>query len=454
MPSITGRFRELLSGRAQSIVKGSFSNVGSRIVSAFVGFITVPLGLHYLGPERYGVWATVITTTSWIAVLELGVSDTLMNHISIAFARGDQEMAARHTANALAITLSIAAALGLLFTGVWPFLNWMRIFNVSGNVSATEVQHTMAIALVLVLITPLCTLISKVLAGYQQIHIYSGVTVIGSLGSLVGMYVGVHLRLPMPILFLCVAGSSLVAGLLALLWTLLISKPWLRPRFAHLNLGEAKALLSTGSFFFIIQIAGIIVFNTDNLVVGHYLGAAEVTPYSVTMRLVGYAQLLPSSIFPSLWPAYAEANERNDVSWIRRTYSRALRGGSAVLLVGLGLLVLFGRTLIHMWAGPAAVPPELLLALMAVWTFMSAITSMQSCLLGAVGRVKLQGVLSILAAVLNLVLSIYLVQRIGPAGAVLGTVISYLLVLIFPQTWDVRQFFREAEARPARMQQA
>ena len=437
----------ITSTRGRSIVKGGVSSVGSRLISAFVSFVNVPLGLHYLGAERYGVWATVITTTSWVALLELGISSTLTNSISIAFATGDEELAAEHTTNALAITFSIAALLGLILGVAWHAINWITLFNVSSSVNPAEVQRTMAIALALVLLTPLSTIVSKILAGYQQAHVYSALSTIGSVGSLAGMFLGVRLHLTMPLLFTLVAGSSLVAGFGGLVWTVFISKPWLRPRIAHLKMTAAKGLLSSGVFFFLIQIAGIIVFNTDNLVVGHYLGAREVTPYSVTMRLVGYAQLLPASLFPSLWPAYAEANARGDIGWIQKTYSRTVWGTVAILSISLALVILFGRMFIRFWAGDAAVPPELLLVLMAVWTFMSATTTVQSCLLGAVGKVRLQGILSCVAAVMNLGLSIVLVQKIGPAGAVLGTILSYLLVLVFPQTWEVRGYFRQAESR-------
>ena len=437
----------LPSMRAQSVLKGAMSNAGSRAISAFVGFINVPLGLHYLGAERYGLWATIITTTSWIALLELGISNTLTNSISIAFASGDEETAAEHTTNALAITLSIAAALALVVLFAWHTIDWMRVFSISNHVSGTEVQRTMAFALALVLITPVSTIVSKILAGYQQSHVYSAIAVIGSLGSLAGMVVGVRLRFTMPTLFLCAAGFSLLAGLLALLWTIYASKPWLKPRWNHLSLPTAKGLLASGSSFFFIQIAAIVVFNTDNLVVGHYLGATEVTPYSISMKLVGYAQLLPAFIYPSLWPAYAEADARHDIPWIRRTFRRTMTGSCALLFVSLVLVILFGRTVIMHWAGPTAVPAESLLILMAVWTFISAMTGVQGCLLGAVGKVRLQGILSCVAAVLNLGLSIVLVQRIGPAGAVLGTILSYVLVLVFPQTWEVRGYFRQAESR-------
>ncbi len=90
------------------------------------------------------------------------------------------------------------------------------------------------------------------------------------------------------------------------------AKPWLLPRPSLIDRRAIRELLSSGSSFFLIQVAGVVVFSSDNLVVSHYLGAAEVTPYSVTWRLVGVAALLPSLIFPALWPAYAEAYARRD----------------------------------------------------------------------------------------------------------------------------------------------
>ncbi len=59
------------------------------------------------------------------------------------------------------------------------------------------------------------------------------------------------------------------------------------------------------------------------------------------------------------------------------------------------------------------------------------------------------GIVSLAAAVLNILLSIYLVQRIGSIGAVIGTIVSYLIVVILPQTRDVLRYFEEQSRRAA-----
>ena len=60
----------------------------------------------------------------------------------------------------------------------------------------------------------------------------------------------------------------------------------------------------------------------------------------------------------------------------------------------------------------------------------------------ATGKTKMQAWLSVVAAVLNVVASVWLVQRLGSTGVILGTVGSYVLLLIGPQTWQVIQILR------------
>jgi len=219
-------------------------------------------------------------------------------------------------------------------------------------------------------------------------------------------------------------------------------KPWLRPRFALIEWPLARDLLSSGSAFFLIQIAGAVVFSSDNLVVGHYLGAAQVTPYNVTWRLVALTAVLQSLVFPALWPAYAEAYARHDYAWMRKVFRLTLGGTLALNLACAVVFIAMGKTLIRWWAGPAAVPTTALLATMALWSVISGFMTVESCLLAAVNRTREQGALSIVAAAVNLGLSIVLVQRIGAVGVIAGTIASYLLVLVVPQSMIVRNVLR------------
>lgn len=162
----------------------------------------------------------------------------------------------------------------------------------------------------------------------------------------------------------------------------------------------------------------------------------------MTWRLAGFSALLQSLMFPALWPAYAEANAKREFRWIRQTFAMTLKGIVALnVLCALGL-VLFGKALIHLWAGQAAVPDTYVLLAMGVWIVVNGFMSVESCLLAALNRTRAQAILSVAAAALNIALSVALVRHVGAIGVIAGTILSYLIVLVVPQTLIVRSVWR------------
>jgi O-antigen/teichoic acid export membrane protein len=434
--------RPFLKSRHGRIFNAVWSGAAARVLSSALTLVSLPLAVRYLGPERYGVWATITSTAVWINLLDLGIANTLTNHISRAFALDDKTSAARYLTNALVLTAGVSAVAGTAFAFVFPRVNWIALFNVNANLPTSEVTSTVAAAAILMLLGLPCNLASKLLAGYQELYRNNFAMCAGAVASVAGLGLGVVLRVSMPVLFVMSAGCLTFASVTTLLVTVTWAKPWLLPRPSLIDRAAIKELLTSGSSFFLIQVAGVVVFSSDNLVVSHYLGAAEVTPYSVTWRMVGLAAVLQSLIFPALWPAYAEAYAKRDYGWIRRTFSLTMKGTMALNLACVFVLALFGRTVIRVWAGPAAVPTSYLLLAMGIWALISGFMSVESCLLAALNRTREQAVLSIIAAVVNIALSIALVRHIGSLGVISGTILSYLFVLVVPQSMIVRNLFR------------
>ena len=429
--------------RGGRIVAAVSSGVAARILSSLASLISIPLAVRYLGAERFGVWATITSTVVFLNLLDLGIASTLTNQVARSYVLGERESAARYLTNALALTASVACGGGVVVALLWPHIDWRSLFGVAVSVPRGEVNATVRIAATLMLIGLPASLAGRVFAGYQQVHLNNLIIACGTIGNLSGLLLGVGLRVSMPWLFLMSAGCPTFCNM-AVLTVQWWFKPWLRPRRAHLAWSSAVDLLGSGSGFLLIQIAGAVVFSSDNMIVGHYLGAAQVTPYNVTWRLVGLTAVLQSLVFPALWPAYAEAYLRGDFSWMRRTFRLMMRGTLAINIASAATLVAFGKPVIRWWAGEAAVPSTMLLAAMALWAVISGCMTAESCLLAAVGRTRLQGVLSIIAAFVNLVLSVVLVQRIGALGVIAGTILSYLLVLVVPQSLMVRNVLRES----------
>jgi O-antigen/teichoic acid export membrane protein len=425
------------------ILQGMFTGLAGRGVAVIVGFVSVPLTVRYLGAERYGVWVTISTAMAWITLADFGMSNSLTNVLSEAYARDRRDLAQTYFASAFWLLALVAMVLGCIFFSVWHFVAWDRIFNVQTVQARAEIAPAVAVAfLIFILNFPLSS-IGKTYGAYQEVAVANAWTAASSLVGLVGLVTITYLKGGLVSLIFAVSGSALLVSAVSAAWVFGWSKPWLLPRLTSISRAALKKLSGLGGMFFVIQLAWLALFQTDNLIIAHYLGARAVTPYSVTWRLFTYASVFQILAGSSYWPAYAEAFSRGDRKWVRRTFRMNFTLTIASTLMLAIPMVMFGQRIIEKWAGKQAVPTFGLLLLMGIWSVTNAGMSSQACILASSGRLKGQMIYGIAAAVVNLVLSIVLVQKIGLTGVILGTVGAFFVCVLIPQWIDVELAIRD-----------
>lgn len=441
--------------RFARVLKGGLSGIAGKVTAVLVNAVSLPITIRYLGREQYGFWITISTTIMMLAVLDLGIANTLTNSISRAYAERSEEMAKRYYATAFWATCGVALVLGLIGAGIWPLIDWGNFFGLSEPTIARQAGKCAAISFGYVLLTLPLGLANKVMGGYQRVPVANAFAILNSVLSLIAIIFVVRIHGTVVHLMVAYCAAMLTGTIFLNLWMGFRHEPRIRPSPWRVHLGSAREIMGHGMLFFVLQITGLAVFNADNLIIAHYLGAEQVTPYAVAWRLVGYASVLQSLLLPSLWPAFSEAYVSHDLAWIRRVYRRIMRAtvvavGGAALLLGLS-----GRWIIGLWAGEAAVPDSTLLWCMCFWVVLLSITINQGTLMAATQRLRLQAVCATLAAILNIVLSIVLVKRYGALGVLSATIISYLLFIILPVSREIRRILsgRYLKTRKAQMEQ-
>lgn len=425
--------------RYAGISRGILTGLAGRGVGILVSFFSVPLTVRYLGAERYGAWVTISTAMAWIALADLGLSNSLTNAVSEGYAKENTSLAGDYVAAGFWSLIAIAGLLTTLFFFVWPFVSWDHVFNVQSPESVAEVRPAVAVAFAIFVLNLPFSIVAKIYGAYQEMFIANVWSAVGNILSLAALVIVTRLNKGLVSLVLAVSGTILLVNIVSAIWLFGYSKRWLVPRVERVTLFRVKKLASQGGMFFLIQIAALILFQTDNLIVAHYLGAAAVTPYSVTWRLFNYTMIFQVLASPSYWPAYAEAFARGDRAWVRRSFRTNFRFTLASASVIAVPLVFFGRWIIRVWAGNAAVPPGGLLIAMGIWSLIYGATISQSCVLASAGRLKGQTIYSLVAAATNLFLSIFLVQKMGLTGVIVGTIGAYVTCIIVPQSLEVER---------------
>jgi O-antigen/teichoic acid export membrane protein len=226
-------------------------------------------------------------------------------------------------------------------------------------------------------------------------------------------------------------------------WLFGFHKPWLRPSLTGVDSVFVRSLFSDGWKFSVIGIGWMINWQTDNMVIAHFLGAAQVTPYAVTFSLFAIASGLQTLAYPNLWPAYTEAYAQGDYAWIRKTLRSNFKFSFFTTIAIVGFLTIFGSEIIRLWAGAAAVPPFSVIIWMALWRLMLSTLLVGSCLLNATGHLKGMTIYGTVTAALNLTLSIFFARIYGISGVIAGTVVAFAVANYLPTFLEVRSVLRK-----------
>lgn len=425
--------------RLIGLVQGAVTNLGNRVVGMLISFLSVPLTIGYLGTERYGVWVSIGSMLAWLSLTDFGLGNGLTNAVTTAAGEDRPDRVRMHLSNGLLLLSAIAILTALAAAVAWPFIDWGAVFGVRDEAARAEIGPAMATALAFFLLGfPLSTG-GKVYLAYQEGRIGSYWGVAGNVLSFIALIVVTRTESGLVWLVVALAGTQTLVTFLSNAWIYLHHRPHLAPGLRHVDIAEIRSLSVVGGKFFLIQIMALVTFQTDNLVIAHYLGAVRVPEYSLTSSLFSYTALPQTILFQYLWVAYTEAIARKDIAWVRRTYRVSTGLGIAVTGAAVLCLVVIARPFIAIWAGPAVVPSGALIAWIAAWSMINSYTNPMACLLAAASHLHNQIIYSGLATVSNLALSIYLVQIWGVEGVIAATVISYVVFVCVPIVFDVER---------------
>lgn len=425
--------------RYARVLQGLITAMAGKGMSVVVGLISVPLTVGYLGAERYGIWMTISTLLAWLSLADIGLGNSLTNALSETFASDRRDVARIHTSSVFWMLCSVAASLGILCAVFWRWIDWNALFNVKSPLARSEMGPAIAVTLAIFLLNFPLSIVARVLCAYQESAIANFWAAGGNLASLVGIILVTHLKFGLVPLIAAFSASTLMITAASGIWLFGFHKPWLRPAISAVRVESIKKLTTVGSMFFIVQIAALLILQTDNLIIAHFLGVQAVTPYSVTWRLFNCSTLVQALLLQSLWPAYAEAFARNDGAWIRRTFRFNLLSCLIITIAIVVPMVIFGGTIIRHWVSAEAVPSMTLLVLMGIWSIIGGAFQSIVCMLNGIGHVKIQMIVGIITATANIALSVYLVRIFGIEGVILGTLIAYFVFALLPVCLETKK---------------
>ena len=416
--------------------------LAARGLTMIMSLATVPLTLNYLGAERYGMWLTVSSVIALLGFMDLGVGNGLLNALTRSLARGAIPTAQREISSALSVLTGLAVGLGALLVLLYPVVRWGEVFGVASENFAPEAGPAFAVWAGCFLIGVPLSVVTQVRLARQEGYIVHLTAAAGSVTAVVALLLVIATRQGLPVLVLAFGVPPLLAVAASGFVLFRREARELCPAIRRADAPTGFALVRAGSLFLVLQLSIAAAFTSDTLIVAHLVGPQGVAEYGVTSRLFMIPVTLIGLAVSPLWPAYGDAIARGDVDWTSSTLVRSLHAALVISVFASAALVTLGLPIISLWVGPLVVPPFPLLVGFGIWVVLNAVGTTVAMLLNGAHEIRLQAASAVIMAVANVAFSIWLTSRVGVAGVIWGTVVTYSLFVLAPMAVYVPRVLR------------
>ncbi|EXY10474.1 lipopolysaccharide biosynthesis protein, partial [Bacteroides fragilis] len=191
------------------------------------------------------------------------------------------------------------------------------------------------------------------------------------------------------------------------------------------NLKSAKHILSLGVKFFVIQIAGVVLFQTSNFIIIRNFGPDEVTNYNIAYKYFSVLIMSMTIFNTPLWSAMTNAFVLKDYLWISKTVNKFLLISTVFGL--LGVIMLFISPFVYrIWIGELVDIPFSLSFSLFIYNLLSLYGGVYCGVLNGIGRLNIQFIASIFAPFIFVVSSFILINffKLGAEALVYSLIIA------------------------------
>ena len=405
-------------------------------VSIVVSFLLVPLTINYVNAEKYGIWLTLSSIIAWIGFFDIGFGNGLRNKFAEAKAVGNVTLARIYISTTYIVLSIIIIFVWLIFIFINPLLDWTKVLNTS-SAMRSELQNVVYIVFSFFCLRFVFQLITTILLADQKPARASFYGLLGNILSLIIIFILTKFTQGnLYYLALVFGGIPVLVFLIASFYYFNRNYRAYKPGIKFVRFAYIMDLMDLGIKFFLIQIAALIIYQTNNIIIAQLFGPKEVTVYNIAYRYFYIIPMVFSIIITPFWSAFTEANTKNDFTWIKNTMNKLIMIWGAFCILVL-IMFIFSDPFYKLWIGKEIQIPLLLSLVMAVTVVINTWCSMFAYYLNGVGKIKLQLYSGMFGAFINIPLAIFLGKIFGIPGVIIAGIILGMISAV----WSPIQYY-------------
>ena len=442
MKNIIKKYSKLLVNigvRTKNIIKHTLISFVFKGGGIIANFLLVPLTINYLDVENYGVWLIISSFISWFSFFDIGLGNGLRNKFAEAKALGNFKEAQGLVSTAYFAIGIISFCIIIIFFILNSFIDWTQVFNTKPSLNL-ELKILLPVIFAFFGIQLVVKLITTIYQADQHHSIQGKIQFYTQAISLFIIWILTKTSESSLLIFGTVFSGLPVLFLIGLNYVAFNNRyKKFKPKFSLCKIYYLKEITSLGFSFFIIQIAALILFSTDNFIITKLFSPEEVVPYNIAFKYFSIVTMAYTIIITPYWSSFTEAYANKDIKWIKKSVKNIQKIWLFIPAV-LIFMIFVSDWFYELWVGDKVVIPFSLSILMALFVLLTSFNLIYVNFINGVGKIKLQIITAITSMLINIPLSIYFAKNLGLGTN--GVILATCTCLIYSVVLRPMQYYK------------
>lgn len=412
-----------------NFLKSVLYSYGSVALTSLIGFITLPLSLNYFGKDLFGLFSITNDTLAYLALFNFGIPWAAATIFAKLLNYRAQKELLFKSLKLLFLLCMIMACIVSTIAFFYP--NWIHFIAQINNNILPSAKLFISVSVIFFIIRLPFSLFGQLLIFINRVYISKIIDIFSSLLTFGSLLLVIHFKLS-------IVQYAIISGFISLLplflSILIFIRIWRRESLPcsvyNSESTSYRHLMSSSFYFFLNGIGGLIIWNTDSLVISHYLGLGETAEYAVMFKFFTILFMIITQIMNvvnPLFPKFVKEDKRNNLSQLFNVLTRIFP-----VVGGFIFIIMFGffKEFVILWTHNSSIfIGSLSCFAMGLYCYFLCSSVVPYSAIVSLNYAKEIYKLTLLEAIVNLVLSIYLVTKIGIAGVVFGTLIAHVVTM-------------------------
>ena len=411
----------------KKIVRNTIYNSVGRIWLMLANLILVPYILHKLGVQVFAVWSLVFVVTNYLGVLDFGIRTSFAKYIAEYHTKKDQ-----NSINAVINCGIIFYLVFSLFIVILAFLLREPIISLLQIPSAVHDESSFAIMGMVFIFSfnNTFSIFEAVLVGLQRMDVQNRIIIFSSIFNILGTFFFLEQGWGIRGLVLNYGILSLIIVLLNFIYAYRMLS-FIRIGWSSVNREIFRRLFNYGIKMQLCNFAAIIYTQVDKIVLSHFLGLSYVTFYELGQKAANAVRMFPILLISALVPAVSELEAKNDNEKLSELYKRGSKYISLLVFPLIFLSIIAASDLIHLWVGDKFALAVLSFQILVIGYGINVLTGMGTSMVRGIGKPEYETRYALLTLIMQIVLSIILVQIIGYRGVLISVLTTSIVAALY-----------------------